>query len=69
MKKSMLSSVMTAPRSPAPNLSFLFNNRRTWIMGVLNVTPDSFYVGSRARLWTAALAQIKRMIDRGRRYY
>src|SRR5579871_3420866 len=44
--KSIPLSVKVAGPSPAPSTSFLFNNRRTWIMGVLNATPDSFYAGS-----------------------
>ena len=47
MKKSIPLSVKAAEQSPAPDLSFPFQHRRTWIMGVLNATPDSFYAASR----------------------
>jgi len=46
--KSMPLSVKAAEPSQPPDLSFLSNTGWTWIMGVLNVTPDSFYAGSRA---------------------
>ncbi len=47
MTKSIPLSVAVERPSPAPKTSFLFDQRRTWIMGVLNATPDSFYAGSR----------------------
>ena len=65
MKKSIPLSVTAAERSPAPDVSFLFNNRRVWIMGVLNATPDSFYAASRAAPVDAALALAGRMMREG----
>ena len=47
MKKSIPLSVMVAEQSLAPDLSFLADHRRPWVMGVLNATPDSFYALSR----------------------
>ena len=39
--------------------------RRTYIMGILNVTPDSFSDGGRFISVKDALAQTKRMVDEG----
>jgi len=39
------------------DLSFLFQPSRVWIMGVLNLTPDSFYASSRAQTLEKAIAQ------------
>lgn len=36
-----------------------------WIMGILNVTPDSFFAGSRASTDAAIEARITQMIDEG----
>lgn len=38
---------------------------RTRIMGIINLTPDSFYKDSRMGSTDAAMAQIKQMIDNG----
>ena len=38
---------------------------RTRIMGIINLTPDSFYKDSRMSSTDAAMAQIKQMIDNG----
>ena len=38
---------------------------RTRIMGIINLTPDSFYKDSRMGSADAAMAQIKQMIDNG----
>jgi len=54
--KSIPLSVMAAEPSPAPDLSFLADHRRTWVMGVLNATPDSFYADSRRRTPDSSLA-------------
>ena len=40
-------------------------NSKTWIMGILNVTPDSFSDGGRYNDETAALLQAERMVDDG----
>jgi dihydropteroate synthase len=64
MKKLKSLSVMAAEPSPAPKLTFL-SHRRIWIMGVLNVTPDSFYPGSRATHLETALRLAERMIQEG----
>ena len=65
MKKSMPLSVKAAEPSRPPEASFLFDTRRTWIMGVLNITPDSFYAGSRAAHREAALHLAEAMIEQG----
>jgi dihydropteroate synthase len=44
-------------------LDFLFERGREWIMGVLNVTPDSFYAGARLESPAEACAQAERMIQ------
>jgi len=38
---------------------------RTLVMGVLNVTPDSFYDGGRYHKWDDAIAQAHRMAEEG----
>jgi dihydropteroate synthase len=40
-------------------------NRKTYIMGILNCTPDSFYPQSRVRTIEAAIKSARRMIDSG----
>ncbi len=40
-------------------------NSKTWIMGILNVTPDSFSDGGRYNNEEAALMQVERMINEG----
>ncbi len=65
MKKSNPLCVMAPAPSPAPDVSFLFNDRRPWIMGVLNVTPDSFYDGGRYAAAEQALARAEEMIREG----
>ncbi len=42
--------------------SFLFDQKRVWIMGVLNVTPDSFYERSRFPSVEKACAQAELLI-------
>ena len=64
MKKSIPLSVTAAEQSPAPDFPFLFNNR-TWVMGVLNATPDSFYAASRATVAEAALRLASDMVQQG----
>ena len=64
MKKSIPLSVKAAEQSPAPDLSFLFSSR-TWIMGVLNATPDSFYAASRIPAAEAALRLADDMVQEG----
>ena len=65
MMKWKPSSVTVAEQSLAPKPSRLFNTRRTWIMGVLNATPDSFYVGSRVTQLEAAVHLAEEMVDQG----
>lgn len=36
-----------------------------WIMGIINITPDSFYSGSRKQQWSEILLQAERMITEG----
>jgi len=57
--------VKAAEQLPAPDLSFLSNLRRTWIMGVLNATPDSFYAASRTCASDAALRLADDMVQEG----
>lgn len=65
MKKSIPLSVKVTEPSPAPDTSFLFSNRRTWILGVLNATPDSFYAGSRTTEPESAFRLAEKMIREG----
>src|SRR5689334_12154544 len=46
-------------------LTRLLAKRRPLVMGVLNVTPDSFSDGGKFLEPTAALAQGKRLVDEG----
>ena len=55
------SSVPAAP----PTLTALLARPETLVMGVLNVTPDSFSDGGRFLDAKAALAQARRMIEEG----
>ena len=50
---------------PAQALARLLAGRRTLVMGVLNVTPDSFSDGGRFLAPQAALEQARRMIAEG----
>ena len=65
MKKSKPLSVKTAEPSLPPSTAFLSDSRQTWIMGVLNATPDSFYAGSRATLPARALTTVDQMVREG----
>ncbi|WP_412766175.1 dihydropteroate synthase [Schinkia azotoformans] len=40
-------------------------NKKTWIMGILNVTPDSFSDGGRYNNEEAAIMQAERMVSEG----
>src|SRR5262249_11292569 len=46
-------------------LEFVFQNRHAWIMGVLNVTPDSFYAGARTPDLSQALKNAETLIEEG----
>src|SRR5271154_6856371 len=50
---------------PQPASGFLFEKRRAWIMGVLNVPPDSFYAGARSPALPDALAHAENLIQEG----
>ena len=39
------------------------------VMGVLNVTPDSFYDGGKYKAETKILSQVKQMLEERRRNY
>lgn len=39
--------------------------KRPWIMGILNVTPDSFFSGSRCPETSLIEARVKQMVDEG----
>jgi dihydropteroate synthase len=56
---------MAAQPSLAPNLSFLSDHSRTWVMGVLNATPDSFYADSRRGTIETALSLTENMMAAG----
>ncbi len=58
-------SVKAAEPSRAPEASLLFHARRAWIMGVVNVTPDSFYSTSRTLELNAAVRHAGQMITQG----
>lgn len=51
--------------SPQAKVDFLFEKRRVWIMGVLNVTPDSFYEDARSRTVEEAFSRAQRLIQEG----
>ena len=64
MKSKPSSKAMPARElSPPAKLDFLFERSGGWIMGVLNVTPDSFYADTRVTSWVEANAQAERMIQ------
>src|SRR5262249_33455315 len=65
VKKSTPLSVKAAEPSRPPDAPFLFQPNRVWILGVLNVTPDSFYAGSRAAHVDAAVGLAEEMIGQG----
>lgn len=48
-----------------PSVQDIFFSKRTLIMGILNVTPDSFYDGGRHRSIDAALQHAGKMIEEG----
>lgn len=53
-------------RAPAMSIPFLPDlGKRTLVMGILNVTPDSFSDGGRFNTLDAALAQARAMTDEG----
>src|SRR6266700_3496679 len=63
--KSMPLSVKAAEPSRPPDLSFLSNTGRLWTMGVLNITPNSFYAESRVPQAESALRTAEKMITEG----
>lgn len=38
---------------------------RPWVMGIVNVTPDSFYSGSRVNDEQALISRVRQMVDEG----
>ena len=56
---------MRGPKLSQSVKAEFLNQGRVWIMGVLNVTPDSFYPDSRAMEITDALEKAERMIQEG----
>ena len=55
---------------PAPKSTLLADGRRLTyermaVMGIINVTPDSFYAGSRRPMTDAALQQAEKMLSEG----
>lgn len=65
MMKSKPFSVAAQVPSPAPETRFLNPSARAWLMGVVNVTPDSFYAGSRAPSLDDTLRLAGRLIAEG----
>ena len=55
----------TGQKSASNSLSALFSLGRPLVMGILNVTPDSFSDGGRFFSPTAALAQAAKMAEQG----
>jgi dihydropteroate synthase len=51
--------------SPIHCLRATFDGSRTWVMGVVNVTPDSFSDGGRFAGVEAAVAEARRLVDEG----
>src|SRR5687767_11893100 len=49
---------------PRPKLSFL-RDKRVWVMGVLNATPDSFYDSSRTESLSDAVAKAECLKNEG----
>lgn len=48
-----------------PDAKSILNSPHTLVMGILNLTPDSFYDGGRYADPDAALKQARRMVDEG----
>jgi len=61
--KSMPSSPLLAPEMAAPAAPPRFRAPR--LMGVINVTPDSFYAGGRSASTEAAFARGLRLVEEG----
>lgn len=59
-----MSATLTATRPPQ-SLAALLKNRRPLVMGVLNVTPDSFSDGGRFLDPSRAIAHAKQMVAEG----
>lgn len=38
---------------------------RPWVMGIINVTPDSFYSGSRVNDERSLIERVRQMLDEG----
>jgi dihydropteroate synthase len=62
---SEIEAALAAAAVPAAALPFLPVHRRTLLMGVLNVTPDSFSDGGRFTEMTAAVGQAVRLAEEG----
>lgn len=57
-----------APRRERPTLTLrgrLVEFSRTWVMGILNLTPDSFFAGSRTLSADDALMRVRTMLGQG----
>jgi len=61
---AMTDAVATAPAAPEP-LRTLLSKPHVLVMGVLNVTPDSFSDGGQFREPVAAIAHARRMAESG----
>lgn len=61
---AMTDAVATAPAAPEP-LRTLLSKPHVLVMGVLNVTPDSFSDGGQFREPAAAIAHARRMAESG----
>jgi dihydropteroate synthase len=70
VETAQIGGMIATPLRPAtaadhPLLQALLSARRPAVMGVLNITPDSFSDGGRYLAPELALAQARRMIDAG----
>ncbi len=60
----MSSGIETAPSERHPSLALL-DTKPFLVMGIINVTPDSFYDGGRYNTAAAACGHARRLIDEG----
>ncbi|NTV79164.1 MAG: dihydropteroate synthase, partial [Clostridiales bacterium] len=40
-------------------------DKKTYVMGILNITPDSFSHGGKYQIWENALKRVEKMIEEG----
>ena len=63
----MLFVIMMQPFKPySLNIKgHLVTINRPWVMGIVNVTPDSFYSGSRAMDEQTLVGRVRQLLDEG----